>query len=133
MNDLKIRPSTDKDIQHLGECLRLDPWHSREKLESWVNASGGLSTVYDETGAIFHLAFTEEGRTLRLHAQFDYRQKFKTAHGIIVALGWIGLTAQGKFDRLALWSESPDMLEFMKRLGFEREGQDYVLPLQRTN
>jgi hypothetical protein len=133
MNELKLRPSTDKDIKHLAECLRRDPWHRKEKLEDWVNVTGGLSTVYDHEGAIFHLAFTEEGRTLRLHAQFDPRQKFKTAHGIVVALGWIGLTAQGKFDKLAIWSESPDMVEFMRRLGFEREGEDFVLPLQRTN
>ena len=80
MNELRLRPSTDKDIRHLAECLRIDPWHSREKLESWVNVSGGLSTVYDAGGPLFHLAFTEEGRTLRLHAQFDPRSpKVRTA------------------------------------------------------
>ena len=134
MNELKLRPSTDKDIRHLAECLRLDPWHSKEKLESWVNVSGGLSTVFDHSGPVFHMAFTEEGKTLRLHAQFDPRaSKLRTAHGVIVALGWIGLTAQGKFDKLAFWSESPNMIEFMRELGFEKEGEDYVLSLQGFN
>ena len=134
MNDLKLRPSSEKDIRHLAECLRLDPWHSKEKLESWVNVSGGLSTVYDHNGPVFHLAFTEEGRTLRLHAQFDHRSpKVRTAHGVIVALGWIGLTAKGKFDKLAFWSESPSMIDFMRELGFVKEGEDYVLSLQGIN
>ena len=134
MNELKLRPSTAKDIQHLAECLRLDPWHSKEKLEDWVNVCGGLSTVYDVGGPVFHLAFTEEGRTLRLHAQFDPRSsKVRTAHGVIAALGWIGLTAAGKFDRLAFWSESPSMVAFMKELGFKQDGEDYVLALEGTN
>lgn len=124
-----LRSTNLQDTLHLAECLELDEWHKNEILETWLKRN--LTTFYDEKGPIFHMCFTQEGKTLRLHAQFDPREKMRTARGIIFALEQIRRVGMGQgLERLVLWTESPGLARFMGRLGFTKDGEDYVLGLQ---
>jgi hypothetical protein len=131
---LHTRKPTEDDLKFLAECHSLDEWHKDgdATVEDWMNCAGGLTAFYDEVGVVFVMAFTEQGRTLRLHSQFDPREHMRTARNIIRALEIIsGLAVTRGFNTLAIWSKSPKLIEFMKGLGFAKEGEDYVLHLPR--
>jgi hypothetical protein len=127
---LGTRKSTEADKQHLVECHLLDEWHQDDApVNDWLNAT--LTTFYDSRGPIFHMAFADDkDQTLRMHAQFDPRERHRTARAIPAALGYITeLALTTGYQKLALWSKSPKLIAFMQRLGFTQEGEDYVLYL----
>ena len=126
-----LRPATESDKLHLVTCFSLDMWHAKEKVENWLNSD--LTTFFDERGPIFHMAFTPEGKSLRMHSQFDPREKYRTSKGIIDALAKIKeLAWHCGYTQLVLWSESPSLVAFMEQLGFEKLGEDYVLKLEEA-
>jgi len=124
-----LRAATDSDKLHMAKCFSLDSWHQKEHIESWLNSH--LTTFYDEQGPILHMAFTDEGATIRLHAQFDPLAKRRTARAIPQVLEMIKRVArENGYTSLALWSESPSLIAFMERLGFKKSGEDYSLALE---
>jgi|SRR5208337_2309663 len=115
-----IRPATAEDCQHLAECLALDEWHKTETPEQWTQCQGGLITFFDEKGPIFHMAFEDElEETLRVHCQFDPRERRRTALGLLDAFNKVTATAkQSGKKRIVFKSESPKLIAFLERLGF---------------
>jgi len=130
---VRVRPPTATDLFHLQRCHEQDEWHRDDAtFEQWITAPGGITTFYDDAGPIFHMAFFLEGKTLRLHAQFDsHGGKFRTARTIIVALDRIErLARENGTQRLAIWTKSPGLEKFMTGLGFVRENEDLILELK---
>lgn len=127
-----LRAPTPSDIEHLRECLSLDIWHVGQTEEQWINCAGGLTTFYDHKGPIFHMAFENEPEhTLRVHCQFDLREKRRTAVGLVRAFQQItALAAKNLYDQIKFNSDSPTLVAFFDRLGFKKEGNEYTLTLR---
>jgi hypothetical protein len=127
-----LRPATEADRLHLAKCFGLDQWHAKEHIEDWLSVE--LTTFFDAHGALLHMCFTEEGKSLRLHSQFDPMAKFRTARAIPEVLQIIANVArENGYTRLVFWSESPSMIAFMEKLKFRKQGEDWILPLEVSN
>lgn len=127
-----LRPATEADRLHLAKLLSLDQWHQRENVEDWLSVE--ITTFLDAHGPIFFMAFTEEGKTLRMHSQFNAMEKYRTAKAIPDALEIIANVArENGYTRLVFWSESPSMIAFMEKLKFRKQGEDWILPLEVSN
>jgi hypothetical protein len=125
-----LRPATEADKVHLQGLFSLDEWHKREQIENWLSRKDVI-TFFDATGPIFYMCFTDERPILRLHAQFNCAEQYRTAKAIPTVLQIIKFTArQNGYTQLVLWSESPSLIALMERLGFKKSGEDYVLALE---
>lgn len=127
---LTLRPASTDDLEHLRICLSLDTWHAGETYEQWADCKGGLTTFADDAGPIFHMAFEEEEKTLRVHCQFDPRERLRTAKGLRFAFERVtNLARKTGIEKIVFKSESPNLIGFFEKLGFEKEGDDYALQL----
>lgn len=127
-----LRPATEEDKLHLAKLFSLDQWHVKEHVEDWLSVE--ITTFFDAQGPVFFMAFTDEGKTLRLHSQFNVMEKYRTAKAIPVVLEIIkGVALENGYTRLVFWSESPSMIAFMEKLKFRKQGEDYVLSLEVSN
>lgn len=127
-----LRAATDADKLHLAKCFSLDEWHRREHIENWMATD--ITTFYDERGPVFHMAFNSEGKSVRLHAQFNPLEKYRTAKAIPRVLEILkDVAVSGGYDTLCLWSASPGLISLLERLGFKKSGEDYVLTLEAGN
>jgi hypothetical protein len=124
-----LRPATEEDKLHLAKMFSRDQWHVKEHVEDWLSVE--ITTFFDAQGPVFFMAFTDEGKTLRLHSQFNVMEKYRTAKAIPQVLDIIkGVALENGYTRLVFWSESPSMIAFMEKLKFRKQGEDWVLPLE---
>jgi hypothetical protein len=127
-----LRSTTEEDRLHLAKCFSVDEWHQKESVENWLGSS--LTTFFDERGALLHMCFTEEGKTLRLHSQFDPLAKLRTARAIPQVLEMIkAIAKESGYTELRFWSESPSLIALLEKLRFTKEGEDWILPLEMND
>jgi hypothetical protein len=132
----ETRPS---DVEQIREWLAADPWHKADPKnmpEFMVTGNGLLCyCVQDEVGPICYVKLTDNGDGLvRCAVQFGPEEEVSKKR---VALGLkIGMIPSARmfaamlgFKGLIYESVNPALIEFCKKMGFDRSmgGDDYAM------
>lgn len=74
------------------------------------------------------MLFVKEGDALRIHCQFDPKEKRRTAVALYDAFEKVtSLAASNGYSKIVFESISPTLIGFFTRLGFQKSnGDDYV-------
>lgn len=130
---VKFYASIPDDIPQIKEWIEADPDHAG-KVEPvwWLTGMSHLSFgLEDEKGPVLYGRVDKEEDVARLHIQFAPQHQVsrrRVARGILKGLPVLLEYLKKEFKAVLFESRSPELVGFMKNMGFEHyEGTDYRL------
>jgi len=136
---MEISPSTDTDLQQIAEWQTADPWRTSLEPPSWWLTGNDCflaGKVADGKGSVAYFRVHDEGDTdWRIWALFgpESVSLIRKARAISWFTKMMIQLARVNEKNLVTQSDNPDLLDFLVRLGFQRDSDTNVIFTMEQN
>ncbi len=121
---IKLELTTQDDLERISSWTERDEYHKENNCPSWwLTGNGALSFRLDDAeGPVIYIRI-DEGEMYRLNCQFapyDVVSKRRLIAGVMGIFPWLVYYSKSKGAKgMVFSSANPQLVRFMKKLGFE--------------